>query len=168
MFNIEDYELKLFRFIDYIYLSNFLKNSLENDFCQVKNHTSNNNEWKIFSTHYINETVNILYFIRKIITDINFSEELLLNTVHIYSKICKKYAHLIDNYISLFASVYIAINKIFCDNQNYLSDHFMSKILNIPLKTTNSMVEIVDNFIDNDDIYFDSKEKENLKLNIFN
>ena len=117
----KEFELKIVKFIDYIYLNNYITNMLIPDTnVQLTKKIANtyyaqeqiDNDWKIFSTHYIDESLNILYFIKKIKSKSNFNIELLLLTLHIYTNICKKHAHQIENYTYLFASVYIGVNKI--------------------------------------------------------
>ena len=84
--------------------------------------------------------------------------------LHIYTKICEKHAHQIENYTYLFASVYIAVNNILC--KDFLTDVFMADILNITNTNAKKMIQVVDKFIDTNDIYFSSKEKESLISNI--
>lgn len=176
-----DIEIQLVKFIDYVYLSNFITNTLvqENQHRLYSTYDNtiindslsidipNENDWKIFSNRYANisDSNNILYFIKNIKTKSNYSDELLCLTIHIYTKICKKYAHMIENYTCLFASVYIAINKVMCED--YLPYTFMGKVLNINRGIAKKMVWLVDKFIDNEDIYFDSIEKENIIKSIF-
>ena len=130
--------VKIIKYIDYLYLNNYIKNSLKYGFEDIKNtkktNNDNNNEWKIFSTHLntkeqnigeqkIENQFNILNLIQLIITRDEFDYETFLMTIHIYRKICIQYAHLIDNYVYLFGSIYITLNKILCDN--FLSNKFL-------------------------------------------
>lgn len=174
----KEFEIKIVKFIDYVYLNNFITNTLlkenksTNTINQFKYDYNNNfvidlsmnsineNDWKIFSNHFINDNVNILYFIKSVKLKSNYSYELLLITIHIYTKICIKYAHLIENYTLLFASVYIAINKVMCDE--YLPYTFMAKVLKINRGLAKKMVWIVDRFMDLNDIYFGSNDKEKI------
>jgi hypothetical protein len=169
----KEFELKIVKFIDYIYLNNYITNMLIPDTnVQLTKKIANpyyiqeqiDNDWKIFSAHYIDESLNILYFIKKIKSKSNFNIELLLLTLHIYSNICKKHAHKIENYTYLFASVYIGVNKIIC--VEYLTDIFIAQVLNIPINNAKKMVNLVDKFMDTNDIYFGIKEKEGLINNI--
>lgn len=175
MSNIKEIELNIVKFIDYIYLDNFVANTLmidENILLskKIKNKYDENSDenWEIFSSVNINinfdETINILYFIKKIKSHKNYNYDILLLSIHIYSKICKKYAHLIDNYTYLFASVYIVVNNVI--NNEYLTYIYMIQILNITNNIATKMINIVNKFIDSNDIYFDLKEKEWLKNKI--
>lgn len=80
--------------------------------------------------------------------------------IHIYGKICIKHAHKIENYTLLFGSVYVGVNKIVSDK--YLSDDFIAKTFNIGIVKALQMVMLVEEFMDTNDIYFGSKEKESL------
>ena len=88
-------------------------------------------------------------------------------TIHIYRKICIQYAHLIDNYVYLFGSIYITLNKILCDN--FLSNKFLSDVFGIDLIVINKMIMCIDKFIDDNDndIYFGIDEISKIK-NIIN
>lgn len=174
----KDFELKIVKFIDYVYLNNFITNTLlkENKSTNTKNkyencccnnfhidfnmNSINENDWKIFSNHFMDDNINILYFIKSIKLKSNYSYELLLLTIHIYTKICIKYAHFIENYTLLFASVYIAINKVMCDE--YLPYTYLAKVLNVNRGLARKMVWMVDVFMDLNDIYFGSNDKERI------
>ena len=110
----KEFELKIVKFIDYIYLINFILNTLSDRNLSIYKSLQDqtDNDWKIFSTHCVNESLNILYLLKAIKLMPNYNCELLLLSIHIYAKICEKYAHQIKNYTYLFASVYIAVNKI--------------------------------------------------------
>ena len=174
MCNNNEFELKIVKFIDYIYINNFITNTLQseqnnsllkkNSIPKYYDQYKKDNEWKIFSTHYNDESINILYFIKIVKSQENYNYDILLISLHIYTKICEKYAHQIENYTYLYASVYIAVNKIICDE--YLTEIFMAQILNISNNIAKNMVSIVDMFMDANDIYFDSMEKEKLISNI--
>ena len=158
--------LKVIKYIDYLYLNNYIKNSVKYGFDDNKN-----NEWKIFSTHLNygeskkDNHYNILNLIDTIIVQNEFDEEIFLISIHIYKKICIQYAHLIDNYVYLFGSVYISLNKILCDK--FLSNKFLSDIFNIEPKIINKMLICIDKFINNNDIYFGIDEKIQIIDNIY-
>lgn len=155
---------KIVKFIDFIYLNNFINNTLKNnnnyELFNDEEIYQFNTDWKIFSTQYINDSYNILYFIKILSYQTNYKQDILLTTIHIYSKICVKYAHLINNYTYLFVSVYVATYKVLCDDN--LTHHFMANILSIPDNIAMKMINIVDNFMYTNDIYFGSKEKKKL------
>lgn len=158
---------KIVKFIDYVYLNNYIRNSL------IKENYSNqnlnlNNDWKIFSTQYKNDDINILNFIKIIRIQPNYSDELLLLTTHIYVKICVEYAHLIENYTYLFASIYIAININNIMLDEYLTCNFLAKFLNINLDFAKQMINLVEKFMIESDIYFGSNEKDYIINNITN
>lgn len=150
--------LKVIKYIDYLYLNNYINNSLRYGFEDNKN-----NEWKIFSTHFNvgekkrDNQFNILYLIQTIVNQNGFDYEIFLISIHIYRKICIKYAHLIDNYVYLFGSIYIVLNNIFCDE--FLSNKFLSDIFNIKPEIISKMFACVDKFINTNDIYFGNDEK---------
>ena len=158
--------VKLIKYIDYLYLNNYIKNSLKYGLDDTKN-----SEWKIFSTHFNireqkrDEQFNILNLIQSIVIQNEFDDEILLITIHIYRKICIQYAHLIDNYVYLFGSVYITLNKILCDK--FLSNKFLSDIFDIDPIVINKMIMCIDKFIDDNDIYFGIDEKNKITNNIY-
>jgi len=149
--------VKIIEYIDYLYLNNYIKNSLKYGLNNNKN-----NELKIFSTHFNigkqkrDEQLNILNLIQSIVIQNEFNYEIFLITIHIYRKICIQYAHLIDNYVYLFGAIYITLNKILCDK--FLSNKFLSDILDIEPIVINKMVMCIDKFIDDNDIYFGMDE----------
>jgi hypothetical protein len=148
--------LRMIKFIDYIYVNFYVVNSLKN-YNYYNKETMN--EWKIFSTHSNKciEHQNILYLIKLLSSQKEFHYDIILICIHVYIKICEKYAHLIDNYTYLFGSVYISINKFLCDE--FLCDNFLSNIFGIDLKIINNMVKCVDRFVDCNEIYFGIEEK---------
>ena len=152
--------VKVIKYIDYLYLNNYIKNSLKLGF---KDKDNENNEWKIFSTHLNvreqkrDEQFNILNLIQSIIIQNEFDYEIFLITIHIYRKICIQYAHLIDNYMYLFGSIYITLNKILCDK--FLSNKFLSDIFGIEPIIINKMIMCIDKFIHDNDIYFGIDER---------
>ncbi len=156
--------MRIIKFIDYIYLNSYVNNSLN---INKSNDLDTMNEWKIFSTHS-NKSIeyqNIYYLIKSLSTQNEFDYDILLISIHIFRKICKKYAHLIDDYIYLFGSVYISVNKNFCDE--YLSDNFLAKIFNVDLKIINKMVKCVDKFVLYNDIYYGCEEKVKIMNGIY-
>lgn len=154
---------KIVKFIDYIYLHNFITNMMLLETSNL-NKEQSDIDWKIFSTQCVNDKYNIMFFIKMFIVQRNYKHETLLTSIHIYSKICKKYAHLINNYTFLFVSVYNATNKILSDDNSI--ECFMTKILNIPVCVASKMTNIIDEFMIQNDIYFDPKEKERIICNI--
>lgn len=155
--------IKIIKFIDYTYLSNFISNSIKN-VPESSNDEFTNDDWKIFSTQCINEKYNILYFINTIIHMLNYNFETLLISIHVYTKICKQYAHVINNYTCLFAAVYGCIAKLF---NNKITNNLVSEILNISDDVSNHMMMIVEKFMEFNDIYFGSNEEQNLIHNIY-
>jgi len=153
--------LKIIKYIDYLYLNKYIKNSLKYGFENNKN-----NEWKIFSTHYVvgkqkkDEQFNILNLVQSIFNQNEFNSEIFLITIHVYRKICIEYAHLIDNYVYLFGSIYITLNKILCDE--FISNKFLSDIFDIEPNIINKMIKSIEDFIICDDIYFGIDEKNNI------
>ncbi len=158
--------LKFIKYIDYLYLNNYITNSLKYSFEDNKN-----NEWKIFSTHFNvgekkrDDQFNILYLIQSIVNQNEFDYEIFLISIHIYRKICIKYAHLIDNYVYLFGSIYIVLNKIFCDK--FLSNNFLSKIFDLKPEIISKMITCVDIFINTNDIYFGKDERIKITNSIY-
>lgn len=174
--------LKLVKFIDYIYLNYYVKNSLNVSISDVSisdvETNKNMNNWKIFSTRsndveinkinnvYLSgERLNILYLLQMIISQDIYDFEVLLISLHIYKKICIQYAHLIDNYTYLFGCVYIVINKILC--KKFLTENFLSNMFGINPKFISMMIHCVDEFIDTNDIYFGTDEKHNILDGIY-
>ena len=156
--------LRIVKYLNYIYITSYVKNSLKINKYNEKNNEKNN-EWKIFSTHFNikqqnYEQFNILHLIQSIISRDEFDYNILLISIYIYKKICINYADLIDNYIYLFGSVYITMNKILCDN--FLDANFLSIIFDIELKIITKMIKCIDNFINNNDIYFSIDEKNKI------
>jgi len=159
------YLLKIIKYIDYIYLNSYINNLLI-----IKKYDEDLNKWKIFSTCFNNnkknyEQFNILHLIKSIISQNEFNYEILLISIHIYEKICIKYAHLIDNYTYLFGSVYISMNKILSDN--FLSDNFLSNLFDIHVEKIILMIKCIDYFIDFNDIYFDINDKKKIINEIY-
>lgn len=148
--------VKVIKYIDYLYLNNYIKNSLKYEFKDNKD--NKNNEWKIFSNHLNvkeqkrNDQFNILNLIQSIIIQNEFDYEIFLITIHIYKKICIQYAHLIDNYVYLFGSI---------------SNKFLSDIFDIEPIIINKMIMCVNKFINDNDIYFGIDEKIKITNNIY-
>jgi hypothetical protein len=162
--NITDREIiEIIRLTDYYYIISLARNSLKfSDDVIV-------NEWKIFSTHSINiqlnnEDCNMLYLLQNMISHDEFDYEILLWTIHIYENICIKYADLIDNYVYLFGSIYVSANII---NEKYLSEIFLTKIFGIDVNIVKKMINTINNYMDNNDIYFGIDEKKKI-LNLIN
>ncbi len=156
MENQEIFYLKVVQFIDYSYLSNYIKNTT-NIFGVKK---SNDDDWKIFSNHHPDESVNILYFIRILEQNKFYSLDTLLLSLHVYNEICIKYAHMFDNYTSVFATIYVVVNKIISDE--YVNHIFLANILKINQQLSLKMIYMVEKIINTNDIYFSSKEKEKI------
>lgn len=152
--------LKVVKYIDYCYINNYVKNCVKNI-----NDTKNMNDWKIFSTYSNDEKYNILYLIQMICSQNEFDYEIFMLTIHIYRKICIKYAHIIDNYVYLFGSIYIAVNKLYYDE--YLSENFLVNILNLEQKIIKNMISCIEKFLIHDEIYFGIEEKIKLKNEIY-
>lgn len=153
----DDKLIEMIKYIDYCYIHNYIKNTLEN------NKTAQE-EWNVFTFHstntqIINEKCNILYLLQNIISHKEFNYEILLWTIHIYKNICIKYANTIDNYVYLFGSIYISINIV---NDKYISDDFLSKLFDLDGKIIKKMIKTIDNYIDNNDIYFGDCEKNKI------
>ena len=149
--------LRIIKFIDYIYINSYVINSLIS-----KQDTSGDmNDWKIFSARSNKcnneDNFNILYLIQLLSSQNQFDYEVFLISIHIYKKICKYNAHLIDNYTYLFGSVYISTNKIFCDE--FLQNDFLSNVFGIDKITIQKMVNCIDKFIDCNNIYFGTEER---------
>lgn len=158
--------LKVIKYIDYLYLNNYISNSLRYGFDDNKN-----NEWKIFSTHFNveeqkrDEQFNVLNLVQSIVNQDVFNYEIFLITIHVYRKVCIKYAHLIDNYVYLFGSIYITLNKILCDE--FISNKFLSNIFGIEPEIISKMNKCIENFIDSNDIYFGTDEKNKITNSIY-
>ena len=153
---MNNFEKKLIKYIDYIYLSNYINNNIVE--INAYYNFTNDYDWKIFSNHkFINE-INILYLIKCFkLQKKYYSKEILLISIYVYISICKKYAHLIDNYTFLFGSIYITINKYF--NDEYLTTDFLSKILNINKSVAIKMTMIIEKYIENSNLYYGNIEK---------
>lgn len=151
--------LKIVKYIDYCYINNYIKNCLK-----ITNNLQNVNDWKIFTNYSNDEKYNILYLLQMIYLKNKLNSDTFLLSIHIYKKICIKYAHVIDNYVSLFGSVYVAINKIYCDK--YLTDYFLVECLRIELKIIKKMISCVEKFLMFDEIYFGFDEKKKIKNEI--
>jgi len=156
--------LRIIKFIDYLYLTSYINNSLKNF---APDNSDIVNEWKIFSIHLnkLQEYQNIFYLINLLSKQNEFDYEVLLVSIHIFNKICKKYAHLIENYVILFGSIYITLNKNFCEE--YLCDNFLADIFNVNVKIINEMVKCIDNFIIYNDVYYCCEEKNKIINGIY-
>lgn len=147
---------KIIKYIDYIYINNYVFNSLK--YITIDDKI---NEWKIFSTHFnvkkSDLQYNILHLVQSIVNQNEFDYEIFLISIYIYKKICIEYAHLIDNYVYLFGSIYIALNKKMCDE--FLSNNFLSNIFNIKHVIVDNMIMCIEKFINTNNIYFGIDEK---------
>ena len=102
---------------------------------------------------------NILYLLQNIVSQDEFDYEILLWTIHIYQNICVKHANMIDNYIYLFGSIYVSVNIV---NDKYISENFLTEIFCINGDIIKKMIKTIDNYIDNNDIYFGDCEKNKI------
>lgn len=150
------YMTKIIKYIDYLYLSNYIANSL-------KYQTDDKllNEWKIFSI-YSNgsnalEKHNILYLVKTLNTYSTFTQELLLWTIYVYKQICIKLAHVIDNYVYLFGSIYALGTKL--TRMKYDCSRILFEIFNINKEQSLKMTECVEMFIDFNNIFFNNYER---------
>ena len=150
--------IKIIKLVDYSYLNNYILLNIIDEETNSKKNVYN--DWKIFSNHNYDEKINIFYFLKLIKHQNDFSYEKLLLIIHIYIKICQKYAHLIDNYTYLFATVYISINNLmFIESIEYF---YLAEILKINHDIAKKMIVLVDNFIDTEKIYFSTLEKQKI------
>lgn len=172
--------MRIIKFINYIYINYYVVNSLKIDSSSscssscsssssssssCSSSSSSSNEWKIFSTCSNDESINyeqfnILHLIQSIMSRDEFDYDVLLISIHIYRKICIEYAHLIENYIYLFGSVYISMNKILCEK--FLCEKFLSDLFDKKLCLIKKMVWCIDKFINYNDIYFGLDEKDKI------
>lgn len=155
--NVNNKLLQIIKYIDFCYINNYLKNNFK---LNSNNSNDSMNNWKIFSTYSNDDKYNILYLIQMICSQNVFDHETLIISIYIYKKICIKYAHLIDNYVYLFGTIYIVMNKFYCIN--YLNDDFLIKILNIEPKIIKIMITCIENFLIDYEIYFGNVEKNNI------
>ena len=157
--------VRIIKFIDFCWLNNFIQNSISPKNNKILDkYYKWELTWEIFSNKYYNEKLNILYFIKSIKKHHGYSLELLLLTINIFEKICVQYAHQIENYTCLFAAIYIAANKIVLNE--YLSWDFLSEFFKLDIVIARKMVEHIDFFMCNNDIYFGVKEQNNLMIKI--
>jgi len=139
--------IKHIKYIDYCYINNYVKNNLK-----IINHTENMNDWKIFSAYSNDDKYNILYLILMLYSQNEFDYQIFLLSIRIYKKICIKYAHVINNYVYLFGSIYITVNKFCCDE--YLTENFLVNIFNLERKIVNDMIHCIKKFLIYDEKYF--------------
>lgn len=150
---------KIIKYIDYLYLSNYIANSL-------KYQTDDKllNEWKIFSI-YSNgsnalEKHNILYLVKTLNTYSTFTQELLLWTIYVYKQICLKLAHVIDNYVYLFGSIYALGIKLTGIKYDY--SMLLFEIFNVDKEQSLKMTNCVLMFIKLNNIFFNNYERTNI------
>jgi len=149
--------IKIIKLIDYIYLNNYIGNSLI--FPNQKNNVYN--DWKMFSNCHYDESINILFFLKNIRKQDNFSYENLLLAIHIYMGICKKHAHQIDNYTFLFATIFVSVSEIMCiEFIGFIGYEYLAVILNVTNCKAKKMICMIGKFMNSNEIYFGSKEKE--------
>lgn len=153
--------LKTVKYIDYCWVNNYIKNILI-----TVNNLHDINNWKIFSNYSTDEKHNILYLVQALHSQNVFKYKIFLLSVHIYKNICVRYAHIIDNYVCLLGSIYIAVNRSYCDE--YLTEHFLVKILKIELCIVKEMISCIENFLVQYKIYFTLEEKKKIKNEIKN
>lgn len=162
----KDNLIKIIKYINYLYLNNYIKNCLT-----YINEDNKINEWKIFSTNLNiseqqkDDQFNILNLVQAIINHNDFDHEIFLISIHIYRKICIRYAHLIDNYVYLFGSIYVALHNILCDK--FLSNNFLSNLFDIKQCIINKMIMCIERFINFNDIYFGVDEKNSITNGIY-
>ena len=155
---LEENLIKIVKFVDYCYLQNFIKNTLNDNY--EYNNLYELNEWKIFSNNLFNEKKNILNFLTIIKNLKYFSINIILLTINIFKKICIKYAHLIENYTLLFGCIYTCITKI--NSDNYINYNFLYNYLKIDNNYIKNICDIVNKFIDCNDIFMSNEDKINL------
>jgi hypothetical protein len=133
--------IKVTKYIDYCYISNYIENSMNQN---IQNSINKNiqlqNEWKIFSIHSNIEQINILYLLQLFISQQNFDMKKFVLSIYVYKQICINFAHLIDNYTSLFGTIYITIN-------NTINKEFLSEILNIDILNIKNMIYCIEKYM---------------------
>lgn len=155
----EKYMTKIIKYIDYLYVSNYITNSLkyqENDKLLDK--------WKIFSIYSnssngsnASEKYNILHLVKTLSIHTTFTPELLLWTIYVYKKICFKLSHIIDNYVYLFGSIYALGTEL--TEIKYDSSKLLFEIFNVDKEQSFKMTKCVKMFIDFNDIFFNDYER---------
>lgn len=171
--------LPVIKYIDYVYIENYIKSSLKqtinaNNENDDPIHTYLINELKIFSIcskntnlqKSLNYKINILYLIQKIYFYPQFTYQSFLKAIHIFEKICCKYAYLIDNYVYLLGSIYILI--LCLDNEKLHPQKLLMELLDIDKKTSGIMLDCVDIFINFYDVSFSYQERINIIKRIEN
>ena len=131
-------DIQIIKYINYCYLNNYIKNIVE------RKSNQSTYDWSVFSG-YGSDDVNILFFLNSIKKQKNFSEDIILLSINIYIVICEQFAHLIDNYTLLFASIYISVNKIVC--AKCLDSIYLVRTLKISNELAKKMVKTIDDFI---------------------
>ncbi len=131
-------DIQIIKYINYCYLDNYIKNIVG------KKTNQSIYDWSVFSGHGCDD-INILFFLNSIKKKNNFSEDVILLSINIYIVICEQYAHLIDNYTLLFASIYISVNKIVCTR--CLGPIYLVQTLKISNELAKKMVLTIDDFI---------------------
>ena len=151
--------IKIIKYIDYLYVSNYITNTL-------KYSTDNKllNEWKIFSIYSNSQSViekyNIFYLIKVLNEHSTFTYDLFLWTIYVYKKICFKLAHIIDNYVYLFASIYAVGIKFF--EIKYDCSNLLFEILNISKQQSLKMIYCIEMFYNFNNIFFSNYEKSKI------
>lgn len=152
---MSSFEKKIIRYIDYQYIHNYITININ-----PKSPNIDYNDWKIFSNHIYDEKINILHCIKIIKKHSSFTKYQLLVALYVYTKICNVCAHLIDNYTYLFATTYVVINSFLSDE--YFTVLELSEILNINYPHAKRMINVIENFIKQREIYFNAIQQNNL------
>lgn len=157
-------KLKIIKHLHYTYINNYIKNTL------IKpTNLKMNNEWEIFDTKtcdtnsgYILNTNNddILQLINYICESEIFTDYQIMYVIYIFDEICVLYAHLIDNYVYLFGTIYALSNKFYFGN--FSPYDFLMKIFNIDDVKSKNMINCVDKFIRLHKITFSSSKKNKI------
>ena len=156
--------VKIAKFIDYCYLNNYVKNTLNNYDNKI---LTEQNNWRIFSNCFYDENKNILNFICSIKKIKSYSTDTILLSIHIFEKICIQYAHLVDNYTCLFGMVYICVNNLVSCVDKHIPFSFAEEFFKLNKKQVRYMSLLIEKFInETNEIYFSDEDKTKIMKSI--
>jgi hypothetical protein len=150
--------VKIVKYIDYCYLKNYIDNTLSHS-QQIKQIEQNN--WRIFSNCFYDENKNLLNFLTSIKKFKSYLFDNVLLSIHIFNEVCKKYAHLIENYTCLYGIVYLCVNNKFNKiNEKNIPDSFVEEFFNLSERQVKFMSKLVKKFMQENEINFGNDEKK--------
>jgi len=80
-------------------------------------------------------------------------------TTYVYKKICLKLAHVIDNYVYLFGSIYALGTELTKEQDKYDCSRILFEIFNVNKEQSLKMINCVEMFIDDNNVFFNNCER---------